>query len=154
MTNQDYFYGSRTIIALLPITLSSATVTNGLPISLEKGISYKLSLVVYSRTNGTAQIQDLQVADDNAFTTNVRVFSASSYPEQVLGNDRASTVDAFTQTLLSADGIKSIHFRSLGVNKQAFIRPRIVTVGGTVALSAFVVVEKLETEAPINPVQS
>ena len=154
MTNQDYFYGTRTVVALLPVALNSATVTNGLPISLEKGVSYKMSLVVYSRTNGTAQIQDLQVADDNAFSVNVSTFSASSNPKQVLGNDRSSTVDAFTQTLLNADGIKAIHFRSLGLDGQAFIRPRIVTVGGTVALSAFVIVEKLETEAPISPVQA
>lgn len=153
MTNTDYFYGTRTVVALLPVTLNSATVTNGLPISLEKGVSYKMSLIVYSRTDGTAQIQDLQVADDNAFTTNVTVFSASSNPDQVLGNDRPSTVDAFTQTLLNVDGIKSIHFRSLGVNGQAFVRPRIVTTG-TVALSALVIVEKLETDAPINPVQA
>jgi len=153
MTNTDYFYGTRTIVGLLPVTLSSASVTNGLPISLEKGVSYKMSLVVYSRTNGTAQIQDLQVADDSAFTTNVTVFSASQNQNQVLGSDRSSTVDAFTQTLLNADGIKSIHFRPLGLNEQAFIRPRVVTVG-TVALSAFIIVEKLETEAPINPVQA
>lgn len=153
MTNTDYFCGTRTVVALLPITLSTATVTNGLPISLEKGISYKMSLVVYSRTNGTAQIQDLQVANDNAFSVNVSTFSASSNPDQVLGNDRSSTVNAFTQTLLDADGIKAIYFRSLGLGDQAFIRPRIVTTG-TVALSAFVIVEKLETEAPISPVQA
>lgn len=148
MTNTDYFYGSRFVFPLPATALSSATVTNGVAISLDKAVSFACCLKVSNWVSGSVQIQDIQVADDDAFTTNVVTFSASSNPEQVLGNDRSSTVDAFTQTLLSADGEKAIYFRSLGVDGQAFIRVRLVSVG-TVDLTAEVVGIKLETEAPI-----
>jgi len=140
------------VFPLRPIALNSATVTNGVAISLNKGISYAYCLKVSNWVSGSIQIQDIQVADDNAFTINVTTFSASLNPEQVLGNDRASIVDAFTQTLLSADGEKVISFRSLGRESQAYVRIRLVTTG-TVDLTAEVVGVKLENEQPINPVQ-
>lgn len=148
MTNTDYFYGSRFVFPLPAVALTSATVTNGVAISLDKATTFAYCLKVTNWVSGSVKIQDIQVADDNAFTTNVVTFSASSNPNQVIGNDHSQVVDAFTQSLLSANGEKAIYFRSLGINNQAFVRARLVSTG-TVDLTAQVVGIKLETEAPI-----
>ena len=154
MTIQDYFYGTRKTNLLLPTAISSATVTNTSAVELKKGISYVMFLDVTARSNGSVQIQDIQLADDSSFTENVSTFSASSNAGQVLANDRSSTVDAFTQTVMTTVGTKAIHFRSLATNGQKFMRARLVTVGGTVSLTTMVQMIALENEAPINPVQA
>ena len=148
MTNTDYFYGSRFVFPLSITALSSATVTNTTAISLSKAISFAYCLKVTDWVSGSVQIQDIQVADDSSFTQNVTTFSASSNPNQVIGNDHTQTVNAFTQSLLSGNGEKNIYFRSLGRDNQAFMRVRLVSTG-TVDLNVQVVGIKLESESPV-----
>lgn len=148
MTNTDYFYGSRFLFPLPLTALSSATVTNTAAISLSKAISFAYCLKVTGWVSGSVQIQDIQVADDSSFTQNVTTFSASSNPDQVIGNDHTQAINAFTQSLLSGNGEKNIYFRSLGRDNQAFVRARLVSTG-TVDLDVQVVGIKLESESPV-----
>jgi len=138
MSPKDYFSGVKIFNAIIPQTLSTATVVNGSAIDLS--ITSPQSLVaflnVYAWTSGTIKVQDVQFDTVNTFNSvNLSTYGIAEV-ENLLKNDRYSEVDAITQTQLSAVGIAKIGIPNLAINGQKFCRVRFVTTG-TVNLDAY-----------------
>jgi hypothetical protein len=77
---------------------------------------------------GSIKIQDVQFADDSAFSVNVATFISGDYLNK---NDRMSSVSAIDQTNLVAAGSAKLSLANLALNEQKWFRVRALASTGT-----------------------
>lgn len=146
MNNRDQFINTRMKTALASVVIASDAVQNGVAIPLGKAVSLAFFLEVTAYTTGDIKIQDVQFADDQAFTLNVDTYSSDDI---LLKNDRNDQVTtAVEQTLLAAVGTRKLSIENRALNDQAFVRIRTITAN-TASLTANVKVVIGESVSPV-----
>lgn len=146
MNKRDQFYNTRFETAVDQQAIDSDGVFTGNSIPLEKAVAIAFCLDVNAYTKGDVKVQDIQFADDAAFTENVDTYTSDDI---LLKNDRSDQeISALDQTLLAALGKRKISIENRALNKQAFVRIRLVSAN-TAILSATVWAILGESETPI-----
>jgi hypothetical protein len=146
MNNRDQFYNTRLETGLAQAAIAADAVQTGLSIALNRAVAISVFLDVVAYTSGDIKIQDIQFADDAAFTQNVDTYTSDDI---LLKNDRSDQLtSAIDQTLLAAVGKSKISIENRALNNQKFMRVRTVTAN-TASLTAGVYVIIGESETPV-----
>ena len=143
--SRDYFFNTRVSTALASSVITTNAVQTGVAIDVSNAIAIAVILNVSAWTSGSIGIQDVQFADDSAFTTNLVTYTSD---DVLLKNDRSSLVSAITQSILSAIGRRKVSLENRAINNQKWMRVRTVSAGGA-SLTADVIVQTSECISPV-----
>ena len=143
--SRDYFFNTRVSTALASSVITTDAVQTGVAIDVSNVIAIAFTLQVSAWTSGSVGIQDIQFADDNAFTTNLVTYTSD---DVLLKNNRSSSVSAITQSILSAVGRRKVSLENRAINNQRFMRVRTVSTGGA-SLTANVILIASESITPV-----
>ena len=146
MNNRDQFVNTRVETALAESAIAADAVQTGVAIPVGKSVAIAFILKVSAYVAGDIKIQDVQFADDAAFTTNVVTYTSDDI---LMKNDRCDEENsAIDQTLLAAIGRRKLSLENRAVNDQAFFRVRTITANSA-DLTAGVDVLLGESESPV-----